>query len=281
MAQCDGIAVIHACLRMPATMRVQCTSSSVVHSAILPRSMGKHCCSRRLAWLSAALTGPPGARAQVRARLAAAQFISNLQWDASPRVAKGLKQAEPLLREALTAATLSNGSAAVLREMSSALEALSSDGAAASCPGSAATTTAKPQVVPISPEEESAAGLLTSPQYGTLGDERPCSAHGAVTSGGSWRAHAQHTHGERRNNGTRRRLELPVSTEPEPEPEQHLEPGTCVSVTFDVGPMGVKWSYPNTGGLGPFTLAFAEGTSSRCRADQRHAACRNWWSQHR
>ncbi len=259
LAQCDGIAAIHACLEDAGddagTMHqflcgALCNLATIDGEALLFTRAG-------LAIGSAAKV-LQGAGRKSRARLAAAQVISNLQWDASPRVAAGLKQAEPLLREALTAATLSNASAAVLREVSSALEALSSDGAAASCPGSVSTTTAKSQVVPISPEEESAAGLLTSPQYGTLGDERPCSTDGAVTAGGSWRAHAQRTHGERRNNGTRRRLELPLSTEPEP--EQHLEPGTRISVTFDVGPMGVKWSYPNTGGLGPFTLAFvAEG----------------------
>ncbi len=56
--------------------------------------------------------------------------------------------------------------------------------------------------------------------------------------------------------------ELELEPEPEPEPddvattEPQLEPSSRVSVTFEVGPLGVKWSYPDTNGLGPFTLAF-------------------------
>ena len=50
------------------------------------------------------------------------------------------------------------------------------------------------------------------------------------------------------------------SAEEHPTAEPQLETTSRASVTFAVGPMGVKWSYPNTGGLGPFTLAFvAEG----------------------
>eukprot|EP01043_Picozoa_sp_COSAG02_P012382 COSAG02_NODE_477_length_21523_cov_11.763163_8_plen_838_part_00 len=274
VTRCDGVAAIRACLEDAGddagTMHqflcgALCNLAAIDGEALLFSRSGIG---------SAVKVLQDGGR-KSRARLAAAQVISNLQGDASPRVAAGLKQVEPLLREALTAAALSNGSAAMLREVSSALGALNRDVAPVSCPGSAPSTAAiTPRAVPISPEEESAAGLATSHHYGTLGDERPRSPNGVVTSGGRVREHARQlataANGQK-GMSTRRRLEMSREPEPEPEPalksgpehapnDRQLELGSRASVIFEAGPMGVKWSYPIAGGLGPFTLVFvAEG----------------------
>lgn len=116
-----------------------------------------------------------------RCRLAAVQVISNLQGDASPNVAAGLKQAEPLLRDALTVAAHSNGSAAMLREVCSALEALndapldSSNTSPATGPGSSLDLVQAAS--PINPEEESDAGMPASEYVdlilSRLGSEEP------------------------------------------------------------------------------------------------------------
>ena len=108
--------------------------------------------------------------------------------------------------------------------------------------------------------------------------ERPQSAAMSVNSASTFSSHGSGSGNSEAlilTQAPEPQFESDTELEPEPEPDtdiaeefptaEQLETGSRVSVTFEVGPMGVKWSYPNTGGLGPFTLAFvAEGMQAAC-----------------